>query len=115
MLCFRKLLRRIRRHVRPAHNAGTEASARGGDVHFPATAFGQLISAASYRAALATLSPERRALFELHQIDGLPFAVIARRQDVSVEHVEREIAAALAHLATRLATDSDGPPTPPSD
>lgn len=62
----------------------------------------QAIDATAYRLAIASLPPDRRATFELHQVGGLPYTEIAERTGTSVAHVEREIAAALIHLTTWL-------------
>lgn len=69
----------------------------------------QAIDATAYRMAIASLPPDRRVIFELHQVCGLPYAVIAERTGTSVANVEREIAAALTHLATRLKGYVDRP------
>lgn len=67
----------------------------------------QATDATTYRLAIASLPPDRRAIFELHQLGGLPYSEIAERIGTSVAHVEREIAAALSHLAIRLQDDLD--------
>ena len=112
MLRFRKLLRRLSRNVR---STAIRAEGRCADADSLATPFGQPVSPSSYRAALVTLSPARRELFELHQIEGLSFAEIGERKGILTEQVEREIGAALAQLAMSLATNFDSPPPPPSD
>lgn len=67
----------------------------------------QGIDATAYRLAIASLPPDRRAIFDLHQLGGLPYSEIAERTGTSVAHVEREIGAALSHLAIRLQDDLD--------
>ncbi|RJG49577.1 hypothetical protein D0Z70_24185 [Sphingobium terrigena] len=67
----------------------------------------QTTDATTYRLAIALLPPDRRAIFELHQLGGLPYSEIAERTGTSVAHVEREIGAALSHLAIRLQDDLD--------
>ncbi len=67
------------------------------------------IDATAYRLAIASLPPDRRAIFELHQVEDFPYIEIAERIGTSVAHVEQEIAAALTHLATRLRGDLDRP------
>lgn len=69
----------------------------------------QAIDATAYRMAIAALPPDRRAIFELHQLAGLPYTEIAERAGTSVADVEREIAAALTHLAIVLQDDLDRP------
>lgn len=69
----------------------------------------QAIDATAYRMAIAALPPDRRAIFELHQLAGLPYTEIAERAGISVADVEREIAAALTHLALALQGDLDRP------
>ncbi|MFA6115447.1 MAG: sigma factor-like helix-turn-helix DNA-binding protein [Sphingomonas sp.] len=69
----------------------------------------QAIDAAAYRLAVASLPPDRRAIFELHQIGGLPYTEVAERTGTSVADIEREIAAALTHLAMCLRGDPDHP------
>lgn len=61
--------------------------------------------ATTYRLAIALLPPNRRAIFELHQLGGLPYTEIAKRTGTSVADIEREIAAALTHLAIHLQDD----------
>lgn len=65
----------------------------------------QGIDATAYRLAIAALPPDRRAIFELHQVGCLSYTEIAERTGTSVVDVEREIAAALTHLTTWLRDD----------
>ncbi|WP_225010191.1 sigma factor-like helix-turn-helix DNA-binding protein [Novosphingobium percolationis] len=67
------------------------------------------IDAIAYRLAIASLPPERRAIFEMHQIGGLPYTEIAECTGISVADIEREIAAALTHLTMCLRGDLDHP------
>ncbi|OYW83958.1 MAG: hypothetical protein B7Z20_11760, partial [Sphingobium sp. 32-64-5] len=69
----------------------------------------QAIDAAAYRLAIASLPLDRRAIFELHQLDGLPYTEIADRTGTSVADIEREIAAALTHLTMCFQRDPDRP------
>lgn len=78
--------------------------------HLPAEILSvQAIDATAYRMAIGALPPNRRAIFELHQLGGLPYTEIAERTGTSIADVEREIAAALTHLALALQGDLDRP------
>ena len=113
---FQQLLRFLRCRRRPARKIEAfDASARDPVDPAPTRARGRPVDAAAYRAALASLPAKRRELLQLHQIDGMSFIEIAEMMGISVAHVERDIAAALGHLAVRLEAEGDAPPGPPSD
>jgi len=113
---FQQLLRFLRRRVRPDRNiAALEGSVRSSADPSPTFVPGCPFDASVYRVALASLPAGRRELLELHQIDELSFVEIAEMRGISAADVEREIAAALGHLAVRLEAELDPPPRPPSD
>lgn len=97
------LLRRHRAEASPVPTHPGNDGGPAGDM------LGQPIDATAYRSAVVSLPPDRRAIFELHQIEGLSFAEIAERTETSIAHVEREIAGALTYLTTRLHGDVDRP------
>lgn len=52
--------------------------------------------------AIAELPPRAREVFVLHRVEGLKYSEIARSLDISVSAVEKHMARALTHLATRM-------------
>lgn len=52
--------------------------------------------------AISELPPRARQIFVLHRVDGLSYSEIARLEGISVSAVEKNMARALSHLATRL-------------
>lgn len=95
--------------ARAPPDIGSRAHETTADQNLAAISSVQAIDATAYRLAIASLPSDRRAIFELHQVGGLPYTEIAERTGTSVTHIEREIAAALTHLATRLQGDLDRP------
>jgi DNA-directed RNA polymerase specialized sigma24 family protein len=66
---------------------------------------------ARVRLAIAGLSPRSRAIFDA--VGRIPYAEIARRQDISIAEVERQFAYALAALDR--AAQGDAPQNAPQD
>jgi RNA polymerase sigma factor (sigma-70 family) len=61
-------------------------------------------------AALADLRPSTRKVFLLHHVENLSYAQIAERLGVTTRTVEREMARALAHCASRIQPFAKGRP-----
>jgi RNA polymerase sigma factor (sigma-70 family) len=66
------------------------------------------------RSAIAELSPVCRRVFVMHRFDGIGYADIARRLDLSVATIEQLVSQALTHLKNRLDTANPGIPPQPA-
>lgn len=88
-----------RRHAIAMAGCDDEGEARTADPHENYEARDML---ARVDAAIATLKPKTREIFLLHRIDGLDYAGIAERMEMSVKGVEWQIGHALDQIRRKV-------------
>jgi len=91
------------RHANVARRAEPQLA---GEESVNATGASQLVAGelrTALAAAVAELPPACRQVFEMSRGQGLRYAEIATRLDISIKTVESQMGKALRHLRTRLA------------
>jgi len=91
------------RHERVTRQAEPELTAAAASPASPERELRQAEIDAAVRAAVASLPPRCREVFELSRGQGLRYAEIASAMDISVKTVEAQMAKALRVLRERLA------------
>ncbi|MCX7289970.1 RNA polymerase sigma factor [Janthinobacterium sp.] len=79
------------------------ADETGDDISDPARIVSARLDVQALDAALADLSPRRRAILTAARVDGLLNAEIAERFGISVAMVKKELQAAMQHCKTCMA------------